>query len=117
MHYREHLLINKIQRCASLSRNTIKKWLRSSGDALLNITEQISQAIWLRLSPGCYWRWKRMRIVPRKIDTKQRCSKSNIERKLCRWLYDCLRLYPELALSRLWRYYCVCAAQFHRYPA
>ncbi|SER72979.1 Transposase [Nitrosomonas sp. Nm51] len=32
MFYREHLSINEIQRRTSLSRNTIKKWLRASGD-------------------------------------------------------------------------------------
>jgi len=31
MFYREHLSINEIQRCTSLSRNTIKKWLRAPG--------------------------------------------------------------------------------------
>ena len=33
MYYREHLSINEIQRRTSLSRNTIKKWLRASGDS------------------------------------------------------------------------------------
>ena len=30
MHFREHLTISEIQRRTSLSRNTIKKWLRGS---------------------------------------------------------------------------------------
>ena len=29
MFFREHLSINEIQRCTSLSRNTIKKWLKT----------------------------------------------------------------------------------------
>ncbi len=33
MYYREHLSINEIQRRTSLSRNTIKKWLRAPGDS------------------------------------------------------------------------------------
>ncbi|WP_201011929.1 IS21 family transposase [Nitrosomonas ureae] len=33
MYYREHLSMNEIQRRTSLSRNTIKKWLRASGDS------------------------------------------------------------------------------------
>lgn len=33
MYYREHLTINEIQRRTSLSRNTIKKWLRAPGDS------------------------------------------------------------------------------------
>jgi transposase len=33
MFYREHLSINEIQRRTSLSRNTIKKWLRAPGDS------------------------------------------------------------------------------------
>ena len=33
MYYREHQSMNEIQRRTSLSRNTIKKWLRASGDS------------------------------------------------------------------------------------
>jgi transposase len=33
MYYREHLSINEIQRRTSLSRNTIKKWLKASNDS------------------------------------------------------------------------------------
>ncbi len=33
MFYREHLTISEIQRRTSLSRSTIKKWLRASGDS------------------------------------------------------------------------------------
>jgi len=32
MFYRDHLTISEIQRRTSLSRNTIKKWLRASSD-------------------------------------------------------------------------------------
>ena len=32
MYYREHLSINEIQRRTSLSRNTIKKWLKAPSD-------------------------------------------------------------------------------------
>ena len=33
MYYREHLSINEIQRRTSLSRNTIKKWLKAPNDS------------------------------------------------------------------------------------
>jgi transposase-like protein len=32
MHFREHLTISKIQRKTSLSRNTIKKWLKQPSE-------------------------------------------------------------------------------------
>ena len=35
MFYREHLSINEIQRRTSLSRNTIKKWLKTPSDSTI----------------------------------------------------------------------------------
>ena len=35
MFFREHLSISEIQRRASLSRNTIKKWLKTLGETVI----------------------------------------------------------------------------------
>ena len=56
MRFREHLTISEIQRQTSLSRNTIKKWLREAGEPRYRRPKRDSKLTpfepWLKLALG-----------------------------------------------------------------
>ena len=100
MFYREHLSINEIQRRTSLSRNTIKKWLRAPGDGAVKYQRA--------KKPGKLTLFESRLLLaleadvhrPRKDRRTARMLLQEIQEGGLYWrLYDCVRFYPQLAQS------------------
>lgn len=90
MHFREHLTISEIQRRTSLSRNTIKKWLKEVKEPHYQRRKRDSKLTpfepRLKLANVAliYGPWKRMHTAPSGIVVRQRCCMKQSGRMVTR---------------------------------